>query len=664
MTTPNDSASRSESKAGSGRARVGAVLHSNVFSIRGLLRRLRGNRELWPDTIDATELPVKVRSAIIGIVGRTRLWNSERIEVSRELCSHAAEALEAGRSPDEIAESLGETKTVARLIRRSMKRKRPLAWQIRAWTLRVLGAAAGVVLLTAGFMTARFFIGSPTIERNFIVELNAPIDALDEDERGWPLLKEAWATLGPAHYLGYEAMQTRADDYVRSVQPDEEVDQERSHTGIDLLPVVPADHPDADDVRAIYERVQPELALLREAASKPRLGLMFTSKWTELPEELYNTPEARGWLSDPIPESDDPAEQEWIVGVLLPALGPQRIAAKWLGYDARMKIAEGDAAGALDSVDAMLGFADQCAEDHFLIGYLVAIAIEHLAIQAVSDMLVEHRDALGDEHLVDLAHTFGAPRLEQIPLEGEKMSFEDFLQRAFTDDGSGDGYLTNEGFEMIRLLEAFSGQIGDGLVENASIVAQIALVGSRADQQRTADRAYAQLRAEEAAGYGIYRDTPLKSDAMIEALDHHRYLPLRIVLPALSRVLSIKLERRARTEALLLGIAAELYRRETGAWPTTASDLAPRFIPFVPEDPVTGEPIAIAPGDETILVYSMGPDRDDDGGRMDPDTERDMRPEPRDTYVEWPSGRVYAAPLQEPDEDTPDGDWVLFPAPG
>jgi hypothetical protein len=662
MTTPNDHASRSESKAGAGRARVGAVLHTNIFSIRGFVRRLRGNRELWPDTIDAAQLPSEVRSAITDIVGRTRLWNSERIEVARELCSHAAEALEAGRSPGEIAKTLGDPKTVARLIRRSMKRKRPLAWQIRAWTVRGLGAAAGVVLLIAGFMTARFFIGSPTITRNFIAELNAPIEALDEDEKAWPLLKEAWSTLGSANSLGVENMHRRVENHLQSVTFDDEVDPLLSKTGVELLPIVPSDHPDADDVRAIYNQILPELELLRKAASKPSMGLIFTSKWTELPEVLYNTPEARGWLPDPIPESDDPADQEWVVGVLLPALGPQRIATKWLGYDALVKIAEGDAAGALDSIDAMMGFADQVAEDHFLIGYLVGIAIEHLAINTVSEMLVEHRNTLANEDLVRLAHLFGAPRFEQIPLEGEEMMFADFLQRTFTDDGNGDGYLTNEGVELLASMQWFNTQYGTTFGEAAREISTIALVASRAEQQRMADRIYAQLRVQEAAGYGIYRDTPLASDVMVESLDPIRYRPLRIMLPALGKVTVTKQERRARVEACLVGIASELYRRETGAWPASVVDLHPRYLPFIPEDPATGDPIAITPGDTTIIVYALGQDGDDDGGVMDPADERMMRPRPVTTFVEQPSGRFLIAPLPIPNPDADDGDWVLFPA--
>jgi hypothetical protein len=298
-----------------------------------------------------------------------------------------------------------------------------------------------------------------------------------------------------------------------------------------------------------------------------------------------------------------------------------------------------------------------------VVGYLVAMAIEHLATQTVSDMLEDHGDALGDEHLVRLAHLLGAPRLGTIPLEGEEMMLDDFLQRAFTDDGNGDGYLTNEGLEMLNQLQLVTGSIGDGIVESAGAVKTIALVAPRAEQRRMAQRGYALLREEENAGYGLYRSVPTRADVFVETLDRDRYMPVATLMPALSKVVTRKLERRARVEACLVAIAAELYRRDTGAWPDSVVDLSPRYLPFVPEDPVTGDPISIAPGDRSIRVYALGPDGDDDGGRMDPTDERSMRPRPATNWIDADTGRVLVSPFPPPSENTPDGDWVLFPAP-
>ena len=648
-----------------GGGRVSALMHTNVFSLGDIIGTLRGGSRWWPTVIDDASLPEPADNRVRAIVTKTRLWNAERCEVARELCNHAREAIDAGRSPEEIAKGLGDPKPIARLIRRSMKRKRPITWQARAWAVRGLGIAACVVVLVAGFMTVRFFVGKPTISRNIVAELNAPIRELDEDEKAWPLLREAWSTVGPKQYIAREAMDERArayhDAHFYTDRESENYIEQHAEAGIDLITDFPEGHPDADAVMALYESIRPELEMMHEAASRPRMGMLYSTKYTEIPEEIAGTPEAYGWLSDPIPDDDNPANQEWVVSILLPGLGPTRWFAKWFAFEAKHRVAQGDSDGAIESIDAMLGLTDLVANDNFLIGYLVGIAIESIAVGTVSDILTEHGDTLTDDHLRHLAHAFGAPRLNAIPLDGEQLMFDDFIQRSFTDDGSGDGYLTNEGLEMIRMLESLSAHISDGIVENASFAVQIARVGSRADQQRTAEAMYNQLRHEEAAGYGIYRDTALASDAMIEMLDGDRYLPLRLLLPAVSRVLTNKLERRARVEALLVAIASELYRRDSGAWPASVTDLHPRYLPFIPEDPSTGDPITIAPGEHAMTVYALGPDRDDDGGHMDPDRERDMRPRTLSTFVEMPGRRIFTVPLGEPTEDTPDGDWVLFP---
>lgn len=647
--------------------RLSALLHTNVFSLGDLISTARGGRRWWPGVINDAGLPDPVDERVRTIVNKTRLWNNERCEVARELCSHSTEAIEAGRSPDEVAGSLGDPKPIAKLIRRSMRRKRPITWQARAWAVRGLGIAACVVVLVAGFMTVRFFVGKPTISRNIVAELNAPLRALDEDEKAWPLLHEAWSTVGPKQYIAREAMDERArayhDAHIDSNTDDGTYIEQHAEAGINLITDFPEGHPDTDAVMALYESIRPELEMMREAASRPRMGMLYSTRYNEMPDEIAGTPEAFGWLSEPIPDDDNPANQEWVVNILLPGLGPTRSFAKWFAFEAELRAAQGDADGAIESIDAMLGLTDLVADDNFLIGYLVGVAIESLAVSTVSDILTEHGNALTDDHLRHLAHAFGAPRLGTIPIDGEQLMLDDFLQRSFTDDGSGDGYLTNEGLKMIRMLESLSAQISDGIVDNASFAVQIARVGSRADQQRTAEAMYNQLRYEEAAGYGIYRDTALASDAMVEALDEHRYLPLRLVLPAISKVLTNKLERRARVEALLVGIASELYRRDSGAWPASVTDLHPRFLPFIPEDPSTGDPIAIAPGEHAVTVYALGPDRDDDGGHMDPDHERDMRPRTLSTFIEMPGRRILTVPLGEPSEDTPDGDWVLFPTP-
>ncbi len=88
----------------------------------------------------------------------------------------------------------------------------------------------------------------------------------------------------------------------------------------------------------------------------------------------------------------------------------------------------------------------------------------------------------------------------------------------------------------------------------------------------------------------------------------------------------------------------------------------PRYLPFVPEDPVTGDPLKINPGERVVTVYSVGRDGDDDGGAMDPTKEADMRPRTAVTIYDQTADRIVVMPYAEV-QPVEDGDWVLFPRP-
>ena len=61
-------------------------------------------------------------------------------------------------------------------------------------------------------------------------------------------------------------------------------------------------------------------------------------------------------------------------------------------------------------------------------------------------------------------------------------------------------------------------------------------------------------------------------------------------------------------------LAAELYRRKNGKWPAKLADLVPEFLPAVPVDPFTNQPLLMKGTPEGFKVYSVGQDGKDDGG--------------------------------------------------
>jgi hypothetical protein len=105
---------------------------------------------------------------------------------------------------------------------------------------------------------------------------------------------------------------------------------------------------------------------------------------------------------------------------------------------------------------------------------------------------------------------------------------------------------------------------------------------------------------------------------------------------------------------VLVGIALELHRRRHGRDPAALSELTPHFLPAVPADRITGEPVKYRLVDGRPVVYSVGTDRQDDGG-LPPRAMvygRSIPQSPKAAQWVTPSNPADAA-----------GDWILYPIP-
>ena len=79
----------------------------------------------------------------------------------------------------------------------------------------------------------------------------------------------------------------------------------------------------------------------------------------------------------------------------------------------------------------------------------------------------------------------------------------------------------------------------------------------------------------------------------------------------------------AATRSGLTAIAVDEYRRaHAGVLPASLSDLVPAHIPAVPTDPFSGQPLLMKALPDGYVVYSVGANRADDGGK---DANRQMR---------------------------------------
>jgi hypothetical protein len=66
---------------------------------------------------------------------------------------------------------------------------------------------------------------------------------------------------------------------------------------------------------------------------------------------------------------------------------------------------------------------------------------------------------------------------------------------------------------------------------------------------------------------------------------------------------------------LRLAIALEVYHRDHGAYPKTLAALAPKYLKAVPGDRFSAEPLVYKPAGKGYLLYSVGINGKDDGGK-------------------------------------------------
>jgi hypothetical protein len=103
-------------------------------------------------------------------------------------------------------------------------------------------------------------------------------------------------------------------------------------------------------------------------------------------------------------------------------------------------------------------------------------------------------------------------------------------------------------------------------------------------------------------------------DAEIRALPHSQ-LVVRVMAPSFGRAMRSWALVEAQVAGVRTMIAIELFRAERGAWPRELGELVPAYLPRGLEDPYTGDSLRYRVEAGGYVLYSVGLDRHDDGGR-------------------------------------------------
>ena len=279
------------------------------------------------------------------------------------------------------------------------------------------------------------------------------------------------------------------------------------------------------------------------------------------------------------------------IAMLLPEVGQLHRAALLLALDARRKTATGDVEGAIDDVNALFAIAEHERTVPLLVVVMGAGWVEHLAADRLQEIFAAGK--LSPQHLARV----------KIP---ETRSYQRLVDRGMRME---EAFGLSTFYEYGVPLELNSLDLPDETGTWATRLAPLYRV-FLLDQDVAAYRALMEhtkqmatlpfhVAAHEWEGY--------EDKVVAEA----RGVLTHIFLPALGRAAELAAMSDARHRLSELATAIALAQTGTGDFP---DDLG-AWASIIRPDPFDGKPLKWTETDDALVLYSIGPDRKDDGGR-------------------------------------------------
>jgi len=330
----------------------------------------------------------------------------------------------------------------------------------------------------------------------------------------------------------------------------------------------------------------------------PAADVLFAlSKFDSAVEELRQASQ-RSYASVPLNYEDGFSS----ASSLLPVLAELKRCTQVLQLRAVAELADGQNAKALDDVKLLLYLNNSLRNSPFLISHLVRIAIVALELQPIWEGLAEHK--WSDAQLAELDSELG--KIDFLADYG-------FIMR-------GERAFAIKSFEnQRRTREIISRQENGNLITNGLIFMPSAyfyqneLAFAQLDQQWVLPLVDTNSRVISPAALQRVNDA-------VHAETKH-YSPYRVQALMLFPAISSTVRKLAAIEMSIdlarVACSLERYRLAHGEYPETLDALAPQFIAQIPHDIINGQPLHYRRTDDgKFLLYSVGWDEKDDGGRV------------------------------------------------
>jgi hypothetical protein len=449
------------------------------------------------------------------------------------------------------------------------------------WKRRLIYAGCLVLLIIAGLVGWYFYTSFISNK-----ELRNAIAEADRLDPGWRLeeLEAKRAVIPPAENAAEQVLAIRAmmpqpwlPESLTKVPPPKPV---RSNE----LPPVSLE-------QAIYD-LPPEMQMSPEQTRELRAALEIIKESLVKARALGKYRGGRFQIAWSLPSTSTPH------------LDHCRAVTNLLWHDARLRAQDGDIDGALVSVLGILGVARSFGDEPSMISQIVRLAQSWVATQA----------------------------LERILAQGQASSnFLMSVQKAFEYEVSQPVFLfgvRGERAEHHRIMEAIkSGELkASSYYGSGFSVGPAGKVGAWLDDVsgeamlRRSHGPWIRIMTKivEIAKLPVEQQYPqLKSYLRsIDGKEAYEEAPMYVV-PTMGRFGESFWRHQAFLRCAVVALAAERYRLAHGQWPESLNLLVPEFLAKVPLDPYDAKPLRYHRVADGVLIYSIGPDEEDNGGNLD-----------------------------------------------
>jgi hypothetical protein len=519
------------------------------------------------------KLPVSASEFIQLVIRKMRYRREVRQDVQAELTAHFEDELKDCKTDSEgeqkarqLITEFGDARLLAVLLRRAKKRCRPL------WKTTVVRTfqTAGIITICFIVYVVWFMSGKPVITTDYVAELNR-INRPVTDE-----------TLNAAPLY---------------------------HKAARVFEKVPKDI--SELLRKQYDEFTPE-------------EKQFVAKWLTDNQEILElvvagTQRPYYWRTYVNRHKQKTSE---MISILLPHFNGFVNLARTLRWRARLRAEQGRYEDAFNDVKSCYRFGHHLKGEKFFMEQLTAFSVEKRATQTLRDILSEHKiDAATLATLQKDYEQMIADENFVLGLEAEKMSLFDEIQRCFTADGRGGGHLY---IKRIReIAEPFDWSGADSwLVTNF-----VRVLFTHPNKQQTltsANKFYDYIQEVTLKTPARIRIEQIDIDQELQRLTSDNVL-FSIFLPGFERIIEYSYQNKADVRATLSIIAILRYKQDTGVYPEHLEQLvADAYLKELPIDPYTDEPLVYRRTADNFILYSLGHNFKDDGGK--PEIDRKGRP--------------------------------------